>query len=183
MSRWLPGAAAVLAAGLVALAGAGQASAATLTVCPSGCTFSTIQAAIDAAGSGDKIKIAAGSYSENLITGGKDLSLAGAGARKTTIAGAGSGTVVTIGSGSVEIRGVTITGGNAAQLGGGILNTSGTLTLKKSKVTGNTAANDGGINTVRTATLNNCTVQCNSPDDIVGPFTESNSKIGPPAPC
>jgi pectin methylesterase-like acyl-CoA thioesterase len=157
-------------------------SAATLTVCPSGCTFSTIQAAIDAAGSGDRIRIAAGSYSENLNTGAKDLSLTGAGAGKTTIDGDGSGTVVTIGSGSVEIGGVTITGGSA-QFGGGIRNISGTLTLNNSRVTGNAAGSAGGINTVRTATLSNSTVQCNSPDDIVGPFTETGSKIGPPAPC
>jgi nitrous oxidase accessory protein NosD len=120
-------------------------SAATLTVCPSGCTFSTIQAAIDAAGSGDRIRIAAGSYSENLNTGAKDLSLTGAGAGKTTIDGDGSGTVVTIGSGSVEISGVTITGGSG-QFGGGIRNISGTMTLKNSRVTGNTAdLNGGGI--------------------------------------
>jgi len=109
MSRWLRGAAAVVVAGLIALAGAGQASAATLTVCPSGCTFSTIQAAIDAAGSGD------------------------------------------------------------------------------SGVTGNTAVS-GGRQRRRHQhgphrDVNNSTVQCNSPDDIVGPFTEKNSKIGPPASC
>jgi len=57
------------------------------------------------------------------------------------------------------------------------------VTLNNSRVTGNTAARAGGINAVRTATLNNSTVQCNSPDDIVGPFTENNSKVGPPAPC
>jgi hypothetical protein len=49
----------LLLAGLLALAAAGatsaQASAATLTVCPSGCAFSQIDPAIAAANPGDTI--------------------------------------------------------------------------------------------------------------------------------
>ena len=51
-------------AALVALAGAAQASAATLTVCQSGppaCGYSGIQDAVNAAQSGDTIQVAAGS--------------------------------------------------------------------------------------------------------------------------
>lgn len=44
-----------------------MARAASLTVCPSGppaCGYSTIQAAVDAAGDGDVIKIAGGIYTD-----------------------------------------------------------------------------------------------------------------------
>ena len=44
------------------LVGAGSASAATVTVCPSGCAFSQIAPAIAAASSGDTIQVAAGTY-------------------------------------------------------------------------------------------------------------------------
>jgi hypothetical protein len=50
--------------------------------------FSNIQSAVDAASSGDTVKVAAGTYLENaVIRGGKDeLRLTGAGSEKTTIA-------------------------------------------------------------------------------------------------
>ncbi|MGI9252235.1 MAG: hypothetical protein ACR2J8_00680, partial [Thermomicrobiales bacterium] len=47
-------------------------------VCASGCTHSTIQAAIDAASSGDVIRIAPGTYSEDITwSGPKDIALVG----------------------------------------------------------------------------------------------------------
>src|SRR5262245_57862052 len=86
---WRPGWLGLIALGCVALlvAGVRAASAATLEVCPSGCAFATIRAALSAAANGDTIAIAAGSY-----TGGfrldKNVSLRGAGADQTTINGA-----------------------------------------------------------------------------------------------
>lgn len=46
---------------------AGRAQAATLNVCPSGCTYSSIQAAIDAAGNGDTISVGPGTYNESIV--------------------------------------------------------------------------------------------------------------------
>src|ERR1700719_377400 len=67
------------------------AVAGTLKVCPAGCTYSTIQSAIDAAQTDDSIKIAPGTYTENLRvlapTAAKQLTLEGAGALKTIVDG------------------------------------------------------------------------------------------------
>jgi N-acyl-D-amino-acid deacylase len=63
---------------------------ATMTVCPSGCKFATIQAAIDAAGEGDVIEIQPGTYRENvMIFEAKSLTLRGAhdGTESVTIDG------------------------------------------------------------------------------------------------
>ena len=80
------GAAAMLAAGMAtAIIGtAAPASAATRTthtVRPG----ESIQAAIDAAQPGDKIKIKAGTYHENVYVGKDNIELEGDGARKTTL--------------------------------------------------------------------------------------------------
>ena len=53
---------------------AGSAHAATLTVCSSGCDYSSIQAAIDAANIGDTIKVQGGTYNEDVVIN-KDVQL------------------------------------------------------------------------------------------------------------
>lgn len=45
----------------------GSAQAATLIVCPSGCEYSSIQAAIDAASPGDTVEVLSGTYEERVI--------------------------------------------------------------------------------------------------------------------
>jgi hypothetical protein len=150
----------------VAAVGPGQASASTLTVCPSGCAFSQIAPAIVAANPGDTIQVAAGTYGGNL-TIDKSLKLVGAGASQTIISGGGP--VLTIGvAGSaseptVSIDGVTVTGGvTVGNLtpsngrGGGIYvpraagpSTGATVTIRNSVIRGNTVApsvaTDSGI--------------------------------------
>lgn len=77
--RALRGAALVTTAASVAalsLLAAGPASAATLDVCPSGCTFTTIQSAVNAATAGDTIDIGAGTYTES-VTIDRSLTLRG----------------------------------------------------------------------------------------------------------
>jgi parallel beta-helix repeat protein len=70
---------------LVTLAVGGTAQK-VITVCPSGCDFTSIQAAIQAAPEGAAIQVKAGTYKESLtIT--KPLSLVGEGAGKTVIEG------------------------------------------------------------------------------------------------
>src|SRR5215467_6930772 len=150
-------------------AGAGAASAATLTVCPSGCQYRQIGPAVAAARNGDTIQVGPGTY-QGGITINVSVKLAGAGAGSTIIRGGDH--VLTIGAlGAsrepvVSISGVTITGGLARSspesvpyfkeegvvaAGGGVeippqtvpkkgLPTNGaTVTISDSVITGNTA--------------------------------------------
>jgi len=97
-------------------AGAGAASAATLTVCPSGCQYSQIGPAVAAAHNGDTIQVGPGTY-QGGITINVSVKLAGTGAGSTIIRGGDHVlTVGALGASSepvVSISGVTITGGLA----------------------------------------------------------------------
>src|SRR5581483_632612 len=93
----------------------------TLNVCPVGCTYSSIQDAINHAGAGDTIAIGAGTYNETL-TINFSLTLSGAGATNTIIDGNNASTVVTVRNSEavVTISGVTIQHGSiSTQPGGG----------------------------------------------------------------
>jgi hypothetical protein len=94
-------------------AGAARA-ASTLRVCPSGCAFNQVAAAVAAAKTGDTISIAPGTYAGG-FTIDVSVKLVGAGAGKTIISGGGP--VITIGrifaasEPTVSLDGVTITRG------------------------------------------------------------------------
>ncbi len=98
----------------------------------------TIGHAISLAASGDSIRVAAAIYAENLNIG-KNLTIMGSGAGTTVIDGGNLNTVVTIPSASanVTLSGLAIRHGHALH-GGGVLNT-GTLTIKNSVISANTA--------------------------------------------
>ena len=66
--------------------------------------------------------------------------------------------------GNLAVSGLTITGGNANQPGGGVFNNAGTLTLNSSAVTGNTTSADAGgiLNKAGTAVLNASRVDHNT---------------------
>jgi hypothetical protein len=123
----------------------------------------TIGHAISLAGSGDSIKVAAATYTENL-TVGVNLKITGATASTTIIDGGGLNTVVTIESGvQVNLSKVTIQNGLGSQSGsgGGIVN-FGTLIMNISAVSGNTAVSSGGgIDNAGTLTIDNSTVSGN----------------------
>ena len=98
----------------------------------------TIRHTVSLAISGDTIRVAAATYTENL-TLDESLNILGAGASTTIIDGGGAHTVVTIPNSTahVTLSKLTIRSGNAAS-GGGI-NNSGILTLTNSTVSGNSA--------------------------------------------
>jgi hypothetical protein len=143
-----------LAAGLLLVLGVGQASAATLSVCSSGCPYTQIGPALAAAHDGDMIKIGPGTYAGG-VTVNVSVKLLGAGAGRTVIRGGGP--VLTIGEfgassePTVTIDGVTITGGviheGVAPGGGGVaippsadFGLGATVTITNAVITGNRVA-------------------------------------------
>jgi len=130
----------------------------------------TIGHAISLASSGDAIKVAPATYTENL-TISISLKILGADASTTIVDGNEAGTVVTISSSSavVALSELTIQNGSA-QYGGGI-NNSGTLTVKDTTITSNTAyfgctedceGGGGGIYNGGTLTVKNTTITSNT---------------------
>jgi len=98
----------------------------------------TIGEAISRTASGDAVRVAAATYTENL-TININVKVIGSGASTTIIDGGGVRTVVTIPNtaAQVSISNLTIRNGKATS-GGGV-NNSGTLTLTNSAVSGNWA--------------------------------------------
>jgi hypothetical protein len=123
-------------------------------VCVSGCPFSSLQAAIDAAAPGDTISICPGGYEPIVID--KDLTLVGLGPFHPVLNANAAVVVVKIsGSPTVEMRnlilssGVSADGGvigsHGATRGGGIdIGAGGTMTLIDCIVEGNNTLGDGG---------------------------------------
>jgi hypothetical protein len=159
------------------------------TVCPGegNCTFSTIQAAIDADDAQySVITVCAGTYNET-VTINKHLFLAASEALKVILeppAGSGPAPAVIVQpQTNVTINGFVIQGGtgwplgNGSSLGGGVMN-FGNLTLQRSLVQKNQADQGGGICNYPNArlTLDNTTVAQNTAAAASGP--QSNSRGG-----
>ena len=122
--RWLS---VVLLAGLTAsiLSPVGAKALAPVTLTVPG-EFPTIQAALNAASSGDSVFVSPGTYPENINFNGKAINLVSTdGASQTTIAAPG-GTAVTIGPAGI-ITGFTISGGTATFGAGMAVSGSGTI--------------------------------------------------------
>ena len=118
--------------------------------CPTGTggpldPFCTIQEAVLAASAGDTIRIAPGTYFENVLID-KDLNLIGTGGDSLSIVdGASSGSVVVVAANVVAtLDGLTLTQGSAASGGGLFVSAGADVTLANSTVSGNTAASSGG---------------------------------------
>jgi predicted outer membrane repeat protein len=155
--------------GALALAFLGTASAHasnTLTVCPAGppeCQFETVQEALDAAQTGDRILIAPGTYAAG-FTVAKNVSLIGSGESETTLSG-GEVAVTIAADVTVEVTGLTISQGRDT----GLVN-RGRLTLTDSTVARNGFASQpgpaGGIYNAGILTLLRSTIGGNITPDF-----------------
>jgi hypothetical protein len=147
------------------------ARADTVTVCDSGCDFSTIQAALDDAGTapGDVINVTAAVHTEAGIHVNKDVTIQGQGADHTILqahanAESAQERVLWVASGAtVTIRDVTIRHGHPTEEpeSGGAIRNEGTLTLERSVIRDNSASAGGGILNDGTLTVTYCIVSDN----------------------
>jgi hypothetical protein len=167
-------------------------------VCASGCTYTSIKAAIAAPTTldGDTLSIAAGTYTEPGIIANKSLTLRGEDAETTIVQAAAtpnaaSSRVFTIAPGvTVTLQELTIRHGSAVSSGryhsneGGGLFNDGTLTLINSIVSGNAAQYGGGLvnNHDSGLTLTHSTVSSNAAEGFggllnYGTLTLTNSTV------
>ncbi len=129
--------------------------------------FCTIQQALGVAANGDTIRVAPGTYVENLTWPVRNVELVGtAGAAVTIVDGNGAGSVVVIPVGATAtIDGVTLSNGTAT-VGAGVFS-QGTLTLRNSTVSGNLSqaayyAAGAGVRSQGDLTLINSTISGNT---------------------
>jgi hypothetical protein len=158
-------------AGVVTARAAGAPTpATTVTVCATGCTYTTISDAVAAASSGEVIDVAAGTYDGGFVIR-TPLTIQGANRDTTIISGGASnhGTVVEVETNPVTISGVTITGGTwsstSGETGGGVVVGSGVLNLRNCEITrnqGNDGAGGGGINSYATTNIHACRINNNT---------------------
>ncbi len=125
--------------------------------------YGTIQAAVDAAVSGDTINVAAGTYIENIVL--KDgVELIGAGEDVTIINGNGTDRVIfcedcTEGT---KLEGFTIKNGDVYR-GGGMYNLNSSIEIANCIFESNTAKYGGGmLNDSSSTTITNCTFNENT---------------------
>lgn len=136
-------------------------------VCPSGCMYSSIQAAINAASSGGIITIGDGTYYENINFNGKAITVRSEnGADATIIDGGNSGSVVTFNSGETAssiLDGFTLQNGSASW-GGGVYSYNASPTVTNCNMQDNTASYGGGIACRGTSSMDisNCKISGNS---------------------
>ncbi len=116
---------------MTALALSSSATAATVTVCASGCTSTTIQGGIDAASTGDTVAVSAGTYAENVVVD-RPVTLQGAGQGATivrpassnpvcaggSLCGGAASSIVLVQASNVSISDLTLDGDNPALTSG-----------------------------------------------------------------
>jgi len=140
--------------------------------------YTTIQAAIAAAVSGDTIVVSSGTYNESL-TISKNINLTGAGTVVIQAPAGRQGIVVgQLGSVTVNITGITISGSNSFN-GGGIENFAGIITITNCTISGNTAENVGGgiCNHSGSITIIDSTISGNSADNKGGGIYNDEGNI------
>jgi hypothetical protein len=126
---------------LALLAGTAGGAAAALLVVPD--DFPSIQAALDAAASGDSVMIRAGTYAESLALAGKDLTLFGeSGAEATVVTGGQTRRVLDLGAGvtaGTVLSDLTFRDGGGGDRGAGIGSTAPPRHIRRCRFVANVA--------------------------------------------
>ena len=137
----------------------------------------TIGHAISLASSGDCIRVAPATYTENL-TINFSLKIIGSDASTTIIDGGGNGSVVTINRGDfpVTLSKLTIRNGYRYPEGGGIYNRA-TLTVNHCTISGNYAGGGGGIENAGALTIDDSTISANRVDSAGGGGIENDGTL------
>ncbi|MBT6941656.1 MAG: T9SS type A sorting domain-containing protein, partial [Candidatus Marinimicrobia bacterium] len=137
--------------------------------------FTTIQAAIDAAKSGETVLVYAGTYNENITIDSKGIAfISNSGSDSTIIDGGSNGTVLSVKNvfDSVDtiavVTGFTLRNGSAVQSpdneGGGLFFQSGSLVFNDLIVENNYASGQGGgiyVSGAEKSIFNNCIIRNN----------------------
>ena len=145
---------------LAALLAPASAQAATLDVCASGCSYASIQAAVNAAAPGDVIDVQAGTYGRVAVSAGQDLTIEGHG-QVTIDAGTAKSAVKVKAGAHLLLSGVTVTGVSGATKNAAIIN-EGELDLDTVFVSNNDAM-FGAIRNTGTLTMtDHCVVISNA---------------------
>ena len=95
-----------------------------------------------------------------VLTDPATTTIIGPGARRLTLSGGGKSRVFEIEGGSLDLSGVTITGGKADR-GGGVLNEGGRLALTDVVIQGNRARMGGGLYNDGRTTLSRVLIEGN----------------------
>ncbi len=120
----------------------GCASAATYTVCPSGCDYTRIQAAINATDPGDTIEVHSGIYFE-LVNVKKQLTVRGVdtGGGKPVVDARRRGSAITLTVDGTTLEGFTVTNGTGREMREYIGTAGIKVTSNNNIITNNTVSN------------------------------------------
>ncbi|MEE2681598.1 MAG: right-handed parallel beta-helix repeat-containing protein [Planctomycetota bacterium] len=163
-----------------------HASADTITVCASGCDFSSINAAIGAAEDGDVIQLSAETYLEGaaIVLDGTAITLLGAtdpdGGPASILDGGDSHRVLRYlgdGAGTTSLANLVIRNGTSDSSGGGGLSISaGSPVISNCLFTGNQSSGDGGgaRSSNASPTFTDCIFEANGPAREAGGLYHSD---------
>jgi MYXO-CTERM domain-containing protein len=150
--------------------------AATHTVdATGGADFTSLQAAVDAAESGDSIIVNSSTYNENVTISAKSLYIEGAGSSTTTIWGDGTEEVLTIENAAVNLSGIAIMNGRRGiALRGAVVSLTGLLVEDNGG-----AERGGGIAVLESsdANISDVTIRDNSSSTGGGVYLDSTSVL------
>ncbi len=167
---------------ILVLIGTASGSA-TITVCPSGCEYSSIQKAIKASSNGDTILVQSGTYFENVKVN-KQLTIRGIG--NPVVDAGGNGNVITLSANGITLEGFTTTWSGYSWAGIKVTSSNNTLTgnngdISLSSSNNNTLTdNNGGISLSSSSNnmLKDNNASNNRGSGIYLEYASSNTLIG-----